>query len=313
MKVVSYSQVVPSKNTNTEKNLLLHYFIAGVNAAGTGDFGIVHNGTNLQSSEVAVIQGWQHQRGKGGTHLMLRQKVIDTQLAQGRYVVTADSNLFLYANPENTPYHYLRYSFNGVFPNTGIYCDTSPDPKRWQSISKNLGIKLNDKKPKGKNIVLCCQRNGGWSMGEYDLQDWIVNTVKEIRKYSDRTIIIRPHPGDKKADEYLNNKFSRITNLPNTKISPFGKPLAHDLHKAWAVVNHNSSSIVGPIIQGYPAFISDPLRSQCSEVSHVGFKDIENPKEFDREKWLHRISMFHWNFDELRSGEAWKHMRNYCQ
>jgi len=48
-----------------------------------------------------------------------------------------DSNLFLYANTTN-PLHYLRYSFNGVFPTTGIYCDTTIDPCRWQKISQNL-------------------------------------------------------------------------------------------------------------------------------------------------------------------------------
>jgi len=40
---------------------------------------------------------------------------------------------------------------------------------------------------------------------------------------------------------------------------------------------------------------------------------IENPLEFDREKWAQRISMFTWNFAELSSGECWSHMKNYCQ
>ncbi len=86
-----------------------------------------------------------------------------------------------------------------------------------------------------------------------------------------------------------------------------------DLLKCWAVVNHNSSSIVGPIVKGYPAFVTDPERSQCAEVAHYGFEDIENPKEFDREKWLQRISMFHWKLSELRDGTCWRHMREFVQ
>ena len=311
MKVVSYQRVVPEQNSSYEKNAILTNFVQGVQKLG--DNGVAYNGYDLQDCDVAIIQGWQHQRGKGGAHLQLRQKVIDTQIAKNRFVITADSNLFLYANRANTPYHYLRYSINGVFPNVGNYCDDKPDPKRWKQISAHTGIKLQDYQKKGRNIVLCLQRNGGWSMGTYDIQDWVIDTVRKIRKYSDRPIIVRPHPGDKKAVRYLSHRYNRIKNLPNVKLSDFGRPLEADLHKAWAVVNHNSSSIVGPIIQGYHAFITDPNKSQCAEVSNDHFKNIETPNEFDREQWLERISMFHWNFAELQNGSCWAHMRDYCK
>lgn len=311
MKVVSYIRVVPAKNTSEEKTGLLEKYITGVNHAG--DTGLLHNGLDIVDADVAVIQGWQHEKGKSGQHLVLRQNIIDKQLAEKKFVITADSNLFLYANKSNKPHHYLRYSINGVFPNTGIYCDDKPDIKRWYQIQDDLNIYLEDMKPKGKNIVLFLQRNGGWSMGKYDVQDWIIAVVKELRKHTDRKIIVRPHPGDKKATEYLSYRYNRIKYLPNVELSPFGRSLEEDLHKAWAVVNHNSSSIVGPIIQGYHAFITDPLKSQCKEVANHNLKDIENPKVFDREAWLHRISMFHWKFSELEDGSCWKHMKNYCQ
>ena len=76
---------------------------------------------------------------------------------------------------------------------------------------------------------------------------------------------------------------------------------------------HNSSSIVGPIIQGYHAFCTDPEKSQCAKVSNTDFSKIEMPVEFDRQSWLERISMFHWKFSELSDGTCWRHMRNYCQ
>ena len=304
MRVVSYKNVVPTLNKSYEKEHLLMYFVKGVQA--TGDNGRLYEGYDLQDCEVAVIQGWQHDRGKNAKHLQLRQNIIDHQIKNQKYVVTADSNLFLYANKSNTPYHYLRYSFNGIFPTTGIYCDTYPDPKRWQQISEHTGIRLNDYTKKGMNILLCCQRNGGWSMGEYNTVDWINDTVNKIRQHSDRKIVIRSHPGDKRAKEYM----WKVKNLPNVKIS-IDTTLEQDLHKAWAVVNHNSSSIVGPIIQGFHAFITDPKKSQCKEVCNTDFSKIENPEVFDREKWLHRISMFHWNFQELQDGTCWKHMRQF--
>ena len=311
LSVISYLDVLPTKNNSQEKKDILTKFVKGV--AYSGDFGLTHSGYNLVDCDVAIIQGWTHQRGKTGAHLQLRENIIRKQIKEGKIVCTADSNLFLYANPNNKPHHYLRYSFNGVFPNTGTYFDNNINPKRWQQIQTDLGIMMQDKPNKGKHILLCCQRNGGWSMDGLDVVEWVVKTVKKIQQYTDRPIVVRAHPGDKRAADYLHHRYSRINTLQNVKISPIGKPLEQDLHKCYAVVNHNSSSIVGPLIKGYPAFITDPRRSQCAEVAHTSFEHIENPMIFDRERWLQRISMFHWKFDELENGKAWAHMRNYVQ
>jgi hypothetical protein len=310
MKVVSYYNVVPAVNKSQEKLDILTKFVKGVNAAG--DTGILHTENTIVDADVGVIQGWQHQQGKSGAHLQLRQRVIDAQLRNKKRVCVADANLFLYANKTNQPHHYLRYSFDGVFPDTGVYFDNDPNPKRWQQISRDTGIVLEPQRTKGKNIVVCLQRHGGWSMGRISVVDWTVKTIQEIKKYTDRTIVLRPHPKDNKAIKTYLPQLSQILNQDSqVKISPQDTPLSVDLDKAWAVVNHNSSAIVGPIIQGYHAFITDPVKSQCAEVTHNGFENIESPQEFDRQKWLERISMFHWKFSELEDSTAWRHMREY--
>ena len=247
MKVVSYLKVVPKKNTSQEKTDLLIKFIKGVNSAG--DEGILHDAYSTVDCDVGVIQGWQHEKGKTGEHLILRQAVIDRQLENKKFVITADSNLFLYANKSNSPYHYLRWSINGVFPTTGIYCDDNPDPSRWSTIQKDTGIALEEYKKNGKNIVFFLQRNGGWSMGKLSVIDWMHSTIELIRKHTDRPIIIRPHPGDKKAVEYLNQKMFKKSK--DVFLSPIGTLLENDLSNAWAVVNHNSSSIVGPVYRDW--------------------------------------------------------------
>jgi hypothetical protein len=304
MKVVSYSRVVPLVNKNNEKDELLRKYLVGVGK--NNDMAVYHTNYDLIDCDVAVIQGWQHDVGKSSPHLQLRKKVIDFQLQNQKYVCVADSNLFLYATENNQPHHYLRYSFNGVFPNKGIYCDTDIDPTRWNQISKDLGIKLLSKKQKGKNILICAQRFGGWSMGSLDIVVWIENVIAAVRQHSDRPILIRPHPKDNNSINYL----KRIKLNSTVKIS-LNKTLEEDLAKTWCVINHNSSSIVGAIISGYPAFVTDPMKSQCKEVSNNDFSKIESPVEFDRERWLQRISMFHWKFSELDDGSCWRHMRSY--
>jgi hypothetical protein len=60
-------------------------------------------------------------------------------------------------------------------------------------------------------------------MKDYDVQEWALATIKEIRKYSDRPIIIRGHPGDKAAKEYLDPRSTkcRLKNLHNVSFSDF--------------------------------------------------------------------------------------------
>lgn len=302
MKVVSYLKTVPAKNNNLQKPQLLINFIKGVNAAG--DIGIVSDSEIIQQSDVAVIQGWVY-ANTHSPHLQLRKQIINTQP-----VVTGDANLFLYKDKTN-PHGYLRYSFNGIFPTTGIYCDTKINPMRWNQISKDTGIQLEDYKTKGKTILLMLQRNKGWSLKGTDVQEWTLQTISKLRQHTDRPIVIRTHPGDKTAGNYIPALERSIKNMRTVRISPIGTLLNDELHKAWAIVNHNSSAAVGPIIQGYHCFLTDPTDSQCAEVSNIDFSNIENPNHFDRQKWLERISMFHWKFDELQNGNCWRHMREF--
>ena len=310
MKVISYLNSVPRINNNPQKTLLLHDFIAGVRVAG--DEGILHSGDNLLECDVSVIQGWVYSQITT-PHLRLRNAIIQAQKTHNKHTVVADGSLFLYKDKVN-PHGYLRYSLNGIFPTTGEYCDSKIDPGRWKSISKTLGITIEDYKRQGSHILLMCQRQGGWSMKGYDVVEWIKNTVENIQQFTDKKIIIRSHPGDKRAVSYLKKRQGHpLLTLQNVEISPSGRPLEHDLHNARAVDNHNSSAAVGPIIKGYHCFLTDPKDSQCKEVSHNDFRNIENPKEFNREDWLRRISMCHWSFHELKSGTCWKHMREFVQ
>jgi hypothetical protein len=311
MKLAVYHNSVPNAK-NQEKIDLLNFYGQGVRAAGDEVIdvrGFSYNGTE----DVAIIQGWVDGQPESRNHLRLRYDVIQSSLRKNKYVVVVDSNLFLYANTANS-LHYLRYSFNGIFPNTGIYCDTTVDPSRWTKISKNLNLTLKDYRTIGDHILICLQRNGGWSMGDIDVQDWAIQTINTIRSYSDRPIVIRAHPGDKASRGYLDPrnpnckiKFSKAVRL-STNVN-----LVDDLKNCWAAVNYNSSPVVGAAIEGVPIFVTDPDRSQCAEIANLDLTQIENPILHDRQRWVDRLSMFHWNFDELKSGECWNHMKYYVK
>ena len=300
---VAYFGGIPPNNNNPEKPLILNNFLQGVRASG--DNAIMHQGFNVLDCDVALIQGFVHEHGKSAPHLQLRKRAVEKQQETGKKSLIVDSNLFLYADPGNTK-HYLRYSFNGVFPTTGYYFHEEVDPNRWKKISANLGITLKPYRTTGNHILICCQRNGGWSMKGVPVQDWLDTTIKKVRGYTDRPIIVRPHPGDKKWRNYL-----KLNNYGNVQLST--QHIIQDLKNAWATVLHNSSPAVASSIEGVPVFLTDsePQYSQAAEVSNTNFKRLEDPKMYDRQAWIEKLSMCHWNFDELKSGEAWQFFRKF--
>lgn len=314
MKVVSYLATLPAKMLNgqyntSEKFLTLKNYALGVSAAG--DTGTVSAVLQHEPADVAVMLGWVHGDGKKAPHLQFRQHIVDQQQQRGGRTVIADSNLFLYHDTKN-PHYYLRYSFDGVFPDTGEYCDANPDPDRWTTIQQKMGIHVRAWRGSGNHILLCLQRNGGWSMGNISVTDWATSTIAQLRQYTDRPIVIRPHPGDKRAAEYL-KQFSANSQLKNVTVGNSVDSLVRNLKHCWAAVAHNSSPTVGAAIEGVPIFVTDPARSQCRDIANTDLSQIENPVMPDRTAWLHRISQFHWSHADLVSGHCWSHMRQWAK
>jgi len=120
--VNAYTGGIPKNNKNLEKPAILENFIQGVNRCG--DFGQLLQ-SEWQPSDVALVQGYVHEDSPNTPHLMVRRRVMEEQQRIGKHTIFVDSNLFLFADPNNSA-HYLRYSMGGVFPTTGNYFDINP-------------------------------------------------------------------------------------------------------------------------------------------------------------------------------------------
>jgi hypothetical protein len=302
---------IPPGNRNPEKPAILRKFIEGVNKLGM-DNGQISRQWSPMMCDVAVLQGFVHENSKKAQHLQLRKEVLELQNFNNKRTIIIDSNLFLYRDPGNTK-KYLRYSYDGVFPTTGEYCNGQVDPSRWEKIKSDLNFDLQPwKLNKGRYILLCAQRDGGWSMQGKSVVQWVRETVADLRKITQMPIHIRLHPGDGR-----NNRHVRfLENLQNVTIVDVTKTsLLDNLQEAWATVVYNSSPAVASVIEGVPTFITDPNPKNCQAygVTHIGLKDILNPQEFDRSQWILRMAQMHWNQNDLSSGECWKWMRQWAQ
>lgn len=301
MKVVAYLNGIPFGNKNLDKPKMLTDFIAGVNKVG--DTGIVVSAGGPVDCDVAVLQGFVHENSRNTPHLKLRREVIEFQKAKNKRTIIIDSNLFLY---RAAPTNYLRFSYDGVFPNTGEYCNAESSNTNWNNIKKELNFDLQPWKKTGDYILLCLQRGGGWSMGKVDVESWAKQTIKQIKTLTSTPIVVRGHPGDRFSGNVVES-LKKLGITPSTNGS-----LLLDLASAKACVTFNSSPGVASAIEGVPTFVLDPSRSQATPVSHTSLEFLENPKEFDRTQWIQNIAQCHWNFDDMSSGRTWQYMKQWA-
>ena len=315
MKVCCYLSTLPAKTLAAAKKHdrkmdTFRHFARGIKAAGDDVETIVD--LRYVPCDVAFMLGWVHEHGKDAPHLKLRQEILDMQRNHGKRTVIADSNLFLFQDSTN-PHYYLRYSFDGVFPGTGEYCDQNPDPARWEIIRDQMNIEVRPWRTTGDHILICLQRDGGWSMAGRGVTEWCLDTISQLRQFTKRPIRIRSHPGDKKAHRYVRKITDALVakRERNFFISDPNSTLLQDLDGAWALVNHNSSPAVAAAVRGIPVISTDIGHSQAREVSSSDLSQIESPPTFDRNQWLRRLAQFHWSFDDLSTGRAWTHMRQW--
>ena len=305
-----YLSSLPKHINGEEKINALTFFAEG--AARCGDTAVTTQSQTYETCDVGAIIGNAFDANPGKVnlpHYKVRKMVMETQASRNRYWLSIDSNVFIYKDKLN-PHRYLRYSFNGVFPATGIYCNSNPGIENWNNIRRHYNMDLKPWRSNGSHILITLQRPMGWSMRGQNLMSWLENTFANIRKHSDRPIIIRWHPGDWKNYP----KYDAVLKKYRVTISPQERHITQDLVNCWALVCHNSTpSAVAPI-EGVPAFITDdPSYSQGGDIANTDFSRLENPLMPDREQWIKKLAQCHWSFEDLRSGRCWSHMRNWVK
>lgn len=307
MKVCSFLAGIPPGNKNPNKPVMLKGIIEGVNAVG--DQGIVVEQKQYVDCDVAVIQGFVHEHGKSAPHLAFRKEVHQRNTVKPKRCIIIDSNMFSYHTGRLGDSGMCRYSFDGVFPTTGEYCSDGVGSEHWERLQKNYGLELKPWTKSGEHILICLQRNGGWSMMGEDVTDWLRNTIATLKQHTQRKIVIRCHPGDGKFRNYIDN-IKKID--PNLIISDHTtRHIMDDLTGAWTMIVKNSSPSVAAVMNGIPVFVTDPINCQAGPVANTDISKIETPSYPEREEWLWKICASHWNIQELKNGECWKHMRKY--
>jgi hypothetical protein len=308
MIIKSYLSSLPRHVNGDEKINALTYFAEG--AAKCGDIASCTQSHAYEDCDVAAIIGNAFGANPKKTqlpHYAVRKMVMETQQRLNRYWLSIDSNVFIYLNANN-PHKYLRYSFNGVFPATGIYCNDQPGEENWANIRRDYNIDLKPWRNTGNHLLITLQRPMGWSMRGVDLMSWLEQTLGMIRTHTDRPVVIRWHPGDWK--NYV--KYEKIMSKYKVMLSPQHRHITADLVNCWALICHNSTPAAVASIEGIPVFVTDdPSYCQAGDVVNTDFARLENPHMPDREHWIRKLAQCHWSFNDVRTGRCWSHMREW--
>jgi hypothetical protein len=145
----------------------------------------------------------------------------------------------------------------------------------------------------GRKILLAPPSLKSLTMWNMTPEQWIEDTVAEIKKHSDRPIEIRlKRPRGERLQE-------------NT----MEEELADDVH---CLVTYNSVAAVEAVMLGKPAFVLGPNAARA--VSNLDLSSLETPwfpGNDERDAWLRHLSYSQFTFAEMSNGYAWR-ILNEC-
>lgn len=292
--VAVYLSSLPRIADRNRKVEVLKAFAAGAQKAGANV--LLQHKYQTEPAKLAVILGWVGTT-IAGPHIQLRKTAISEQQQLHRKIMSIDGSCFKFADTHSK---FLRYSLDGVYYNTNNYANSNSNDDKWRVISQALNLELQHWRTNGQHILVCGQRDGGWSMKGADMLEWMVSTVRSIRQYTDRPIVVRPHPKNPIDPQ----QFKQFKNVAMSR----HQLLQQDLEQAWASVFFNSSSCVASVLAGVPVFSSDP---DCVAwaVSNRDLSNIEHPTMPERQQWLWDLSAAHWTDDESQQGQIYNKFR----
>jgi len=143
-------------------------------------------------------------------------------------------------------------------------------------------------KKKGRKILIAKPDEKPCKFYGVDLDQWVENTVTEIKKYTDRPVVVRER-APKRIDRIVTDTLQQA--------------LDDDV---FALVTFNSVAAAESIFHGIPAFTLAPANA-ASPVSSQDLSKIENPYYPDMDKlyaWGCHLSYGQFHISELKNGKA---------
>lgn len=137
------------------------------------------------------------------------------------------------------------------------------------------------------------------------MQQWIEDTITQIRTVTDRDIRVRPHPRSGLSDQWIKETIKNYNDVYfNQPRHVAGSYDDYDFEKqlsdAWCVVNWSSNPATQAVLNGVPIFTGP--ESLAAPVANLNLKRIEDPDMPDRQQWANNIAYTEWTTEEIAQG-----------
>jgi hypothetical protein len=168
---------------------------------------------------------------------------------------------------------------------------------------RKLGISLAINVSRNPRIVIAAQHARSQQVvGLVSMEGWIWSQVEELRKVTDRPIVVRPHPRSP-LGSYIHIHLPKdvIIEQPQKIANTYDSyNLAFDCH---AIINHNSGPGIQAALAGTRPIVD---RSSLAHPVSINMEDIERPYTIERDQWLVEICHTEYTVEEIKKG-LWLH------
>ena len=176
------------------------------------------------------------------------------------------------------------------------------DPMRPQK----LGISLRPEKLKRRGEILIATQHARslqWE-GQPSMEQWIRDTILNIKRHTSRRIVVRPHPRSQIREKFAD----AVIELPKKVDNTYDEfDINYDYH---CVINHNSGPCVQSAIHGTPIICDQS--SLAFPVSEK-WENLENPTLPDRDNWFLKLTHTEWTVEEIAQGIPLKRLESYLE
>lgn len=157
-----------------------------------------------------------------------------------------------------------------------------------------LGIGLKKFSSRRPEILVAMQNHRSLQTEE-DQSTWLQNLINDLRVYTDRPIMIRPHP--RSALQSV-PKGERIgIQMPKLIAGTYDDfDIGYDYH---VVCNHNSGPGIQAALAGTPVLVH---RTSLAYPLTITASQVEHPPMIDRDQWLIEICHTEWLLAEIAQG-----------
>ena len=164
-----------------------------------------------------------------------------------------------------------------------------------------LGIEAQPWSKDGEYILICGQHDKSLQWKNMPrMSNWFLQTYDEIRKYTNRPIIFRPHPRCRLP--YIEAGLKYVYRQEPKYIDGSYDDFDMGFDNVFATISYSSNPGIHSVISGVPAFVgtSSIAYPVANDIDFL--HDIESPCMPDRQQWLNDYAWTEYTVEEISNG-----------